>query len=46
MAIGGVLNARHVGDTISHRMTVVNHGQGFAADLATGILPILASTLD
>jgi PiT family inorganic phosphate transporter len=44
MALGGVLNARRVAETMSHRITAMNHGQGFSANLATGILVILAST--
>jgi PiT family inorganic phosphate transporter len=43
MALGGVLNARRVAETMSHRITTMNHGQGFSANLATGILVILAS---
>ena len=45
IALGGVLNARRVAETMSHRITAMNHGQGFSANLATGILVILASTL-
>ena len=41
--IGGVLGARRVAETMSHRITTMNHGQGFSANLATGILVILAS---
>ncbi len=44
MALGGVLNARRVAETVSHKITAMNHGQGFSANLATGILVILAST--
>ena len=44
MALGGVLNARRVAETMSHKITGMNHGQGFSANLATGILVILAST--
>jgi PiT family inorganic phosphate transporter len=43
MAIGGLLNARKVAETMSHRITTMNHGQGFSANLTTGILVILAS---
>jgi PiT family inorganic phosphate transporter len=45
IALGGVLNARRVAETMSHKITAMNHGQGFSANLATGILVILASTL-
>ena len=44
MAVGGVLNARKVAETMSHKITAMNHGQGFSANLTTGILVILAST--
>ena len=43
MAIGGVLGARRVAETMSHKITAMNHGQGFSANVATGILVILAS---
>jgi PiT family inorganic phosphate transporter len=43
MAIGGLLNARKVAETMSHKITAMNHGQGFSANLTTGILVILAS---
>ncbi len=43
MAIGGLLNAKKVGETMSNKITKLNHGQGFTANLVTGILVILAS---
>src|ERR1700704_5639051 len=43
MAVGGLLNARKVAETMSHKITSMNHGQGFSANLTTGILVILAS---
>jgi PiT family inorganic phosphate transporter len=43
MAVGGFLNARKVAETMSHKITAMNHGQGFSANLTTGILVILAS---
>jgi inorganic phosphate transporter, PiT family len=43
MALGGILNSRRVAETMSHRITAMNHGQGFSANLATGLLVILAS---
>ena len=43
MALGGLLSARRVAETMSHRITAMNHGQGFSANLTTGILVILAS---
>ena len=43
MAIGGLLNARRVAETMSRKITAMNHGQGFSANLTTGILVIAAS---
>lgn len=43
MAIGGILSARRVAETVSHRITYMNHGQGFTANLVTAILVIFAS---
>jgi PiT family inorganic phosphate transporter len=43
IALGGLLHARRVADTLSHRITAMNPGQGFSANLATGILVIAAS---
>ena len=31
IALGGVLNARRVAETMSHKITAMNHGQGFSA---------------
>jgi len=45
IALGGVINSRRVAETLSHKITAMNHGQGFSANLATGILVILASPL-
>jgi PiT family inorganic phosphate transporter len=44
IAIGGLLSARSVAETMSHRITEMNHGQGLAANLSTGLLVILATT--
>jgi PiT family inorganic phosphate transporter len=43
MAIGGVFGSRRVADTLAHKITAMNPGQGFAANLATAILVILGS---
>jgi PiT family inorganic phosphate transporter len=43
IALGGVLGARRVAETMSHKITAMNHGQGFSANLATAILVISAS---
>ena len=38
MAIGGVLNARRVAETMSKKITTMNPGQGFTANLVTSLL--------
>lgn len=43
MAVGGLLHARRVAETISHKITEINHGQGFSANLVTSLLVIFAS---
>jgi len=43
MAIGGVLNAHRVAETMSNKITEINHGQGFSANLVTSFLVIIAS---
>jgi PiT family inorganic phosphate transporter len=43
MAIGGLLNGRKVAETMSKKITGMNHGQGFTANLTTSILVVLAS---
>jgi PiT family inorganic phosphate transporter len=43
MAVGGLVHARRIAETMSHKITAMNHGQGFSANLATSILVILAS---
>jgi PiT family inorganic phosphate transporter len=43
MAVGGLLNARKVADTMSNKITDMNPGQGFAANLATALLVNTAS---
>ncbi len=43
MAIGGLLSARRVAETMSHKITGMNPGQGFAANLSTAILVTTAS---
>lgn len=45
MATGGILSARRVGMTMGRGITSMNHGQGFAANMATGLLVIGASRL-
>jgi inorganic phosphate transporter, PiT family len=43
MAIGGILNAKKVANTISQKITVMNTGQGFTSNFVTSILVLLAS---
>jgi len=43
MAIGGLLSARKVAETMSHKITDMNRGQGFAANLSTALLVTTAS---
>ncbi|MDD5580480.1 MAG: inorganic phosphate transporter [Methylobacter sp.] len=43
IAVGGLFSARRVADTMSHKITSMNHGQGFSANLATGLLVMAAS---
>jgi PiT family inorganic phosphate transporter len=43
MAVGGLLNAKNVANTMSKKISRFNHGQGFTANLVTGALVIVAS---
>ncbi len=43
MAVGGLVNARKVAETMSHKITGMNPGQGFAANLSTALLVTTAS---
>jgi PiT family inorganic phosphate transporter len=43
MALGGVLNARRVAETMSKKITRMNPGQGFTANLVTALLVTTAS---
>jgi PiT family inorganic phosphate transporter len=45
MAVGGVLNARKVAETMSRKITRMSPGQGFAANLVTSLLVAGASRL-
>lgn len=45
MATGGWFSARRVAVTMSQKITPMNHGQGFTANLATAIIVIGASRL-
>ena len=43
MAIGGLLNAKKVGEVMSKKITPMNSGQGFTSNLITGLLVTTAS---
>jgi PiT family inorganic phosphate transporter len=43
MAIGGLLDARNVAETLGRRITGMNPGEGFAANVATALLVNTAS---
>ncbi|MFQ5701114.1 MAG: anion permease [Acidobacteriota bacterium] len=45
IAIGGVLSARRVAETMSHRVTRMNSGQGATANFVTGLIVVGASYL-
>ncbi len=43
IAVGGLISARHVADTLAHKITGMNPGQGFAANAATALLVLLGT---
>jgi PiT family inorganic phosphate transporter len=43
IALGGLLDAKKVAETMSHKVTGMNPGQGFAANLSTALLVTTAS---
>lgn len=43
IAVGGIVSARRVAQTMSHRVTEMNAGQGFTANIVTAVLVIVAS---
>jgi PiT family inorganic phosphate transporter len=43
MALGGLLQARRVAETLAHKITQMNDGQGFTANLVTSGIVVLAS---
>ncbi len=45
IAAGGLISARRVAETMSHKITGMNHGQGFSANLVTSLIVIGASRL-
>ena len=45
IAAGGLISARGVAETMAHRVTDMNAGQGFMANMVTGLLVVGASCL-
>jgi PiT family inorganic phosphate transporter len=45
IAVGGLVNARRVAETMSQKITRMSPGQGFAANLVTALMVTLASRL-
>lgn len=45
IAIGGLLHSRKIAETMGRKITPLNHGQGFSANLVTAFLVIFASQL-
>lgn len=43
MALGGFISAKQVAETLAHKITGMNPGQGFSANLATALLVTTAS---
>lgn len=43
MALGGLISAKQVAETLAHKITDMNPGQGFAANLAAALLVTTAS---
>lgn len=43
MALGGLVCGRRVAETMSRKITPMNHGQGFTANLLTALITIAAS---
>jgi PiT family inorganic phosphate transporter len=43
MAVGAVIHARKIAETMAHKITRMNHGQGFVSNLVTAGLVLVAS---
>ncbi len=43
IALGGWVSAKRVAETMSNKITTMNHGQGFTANVVTGLIVIGAS---
>ncbi len=45
IAVGGIISSRRVAETMSQKITAMNHGQGFTANFITSLIVIGASRL-
>lgn len=45
MAAGGILGGRRIADTMSRRITEMDHGEGFTANVLSGVIVVVASLL-
>jgi inorganic phosphate transporter, PiT family len=45
IAAGGIINGKRIANTMSKKITTMNHGQGFAANLVTSVLLISATAM-
>ena len=43
IAVGGLMNARQIAETMGKKITPMSHGQGLTANLVTGFMVIVAS---
>lgn len=43
MALGGLIHARRVAETMSHKITSISHEQGIAANMVTSLMVLFAS---
>jgi PiT family inorganic phosphate transporter len=43
MAVGALIHARKIAETMGHKITRMNHGQGFVSNLVTSCLVLIAS---
>ena len=45
IAVGGIISARRVAETMGHKITPMSHGQGLTANMVTGLIVLGASPL-
>jgi inorganic phosphate transporter, PiT family len=45
IALGGIINGKRIARTLSYKITPMNHGQGFTANLVSSILMITATAM-